>query len=240
MKKAILIIIALVIVIVGGAVWFTLSNLDRIVKEVIENAGTKTVGTRVGVDSVNISLKDGKATIKGLTVANPAGFSSEPAISFGELTVDIDYKTGAIQKIYTGTPAFVFEQQNAVSNFGQLQKNIQKANKGQGASKEEPTETGKPEDTVIQIDELTIEDASLKVISDQIKEPRELAMKRLSFRNLKGTPAQVAGQAMGQLVAKIMAEAARHAVQGAIEGEAGEALEKGKEEIGGLLKNLGK
>ena len=129
MKKAILIIVALVIVVVGGAIWFTISNLDSIVKEVIETAGTKTVGAKVGVGSVNISLKDGKATINNLTVANPAGFSSDPAVSFGELTVDIDYKTGAVQRIYSGSAAFVFEQKGAASNFGQLQKNIKKSAK---------------------------------------------------------------------------------------------------------------
>ncbi len=239
MKKAILIIVALVIVVIGGAIWFTISNLDSIVKEVIETAGTKTVGTKVGVGSVSISLKDGKATIKQFTVANPAGFSSAPAISFGELTIDIDYKTGAVQRIYTGTPAFVFEQKGAQSNFGQLQKNIQTATKSEPAAKEEPKETGSPEDTIIQIDDFTIENASLKVISDQLQEPKEMTLKRLSVSNLKGTPAQVAKQAMGQIVAKIMAEAARQTVTGAIEGKAGDALEKGREEVGGLLKKLG-
>ena len=66
-----------------------------------------------------------------------------------------------------------------------------------------------------------------------------MVLKRLSFRNLKGTPAQVAKQALGQLAAKIMSEAARQAVTGAMEGRAGEALEKGREEVGGLLKKLG-
>lgn len=241
MKKAILIILALVVIIVGGAIWYTVSNLDSIVKEIIETAGTKTVGTKVSVNSVNISLKDGKATIKGFSVANPAGFSSDPAISFGELSVDIDYKTLAIKRIYTGTPAFVFEQKGPETNFGQLQKNIKKATASEGAApKEEAKATGKPEDTVIQIDEFTIENAALKVISDQLKEPKELKLKRLSFRNLKGTPSQVAGQAMGQLVAKIIAEAAKVAVQGALEGEAGDALKKGEEAVGGFLKNLGK
>jgi hypothetical protein len=92
--KRILIIaaLALLMVIVGIAV-FLYNSMDSIVESAIEKEGSRVLGTRVSVGSVDISLKTGRGTIRGVSVANPKGFSSKEMFKLGEITVDIDVKS---------------------------------------------------------------------------------------------------------------------------------------------------
>lgn len=66
------------------------SNLDGIVKSGIEKYGSRAVGTAVTVKSVRIGLKEGRAAVRGLTVANPEGFSGKNAFTLGEIGAAID------------------------------------------------------------------------------------------------------------------------------------------------------
>jgi len=60
------------------------------VKAAIERFGSDITGTKVTVGSVDISLKSGLGTIRGVRVDNPEGFSSDDAFELGEITVDLD------------------------------------------------------------------------------------------------------------------------------------------------------
>ncbi len=92
MKKGpILGIAALVVLVAAGAAIYTLlQNLDSIVAGAIQKYGSQTLGTSVRVGSVRIELTEGRATIRGLRVANPSGYSSGDAFSLGEISVQID------------------------------------------------------------------------------------------------------------------------------------------------------
>jgi len=96
MRKIILAVVAIVIIAIGGGVFFLFSNLDSLVKTVIEQAGSRVAGVPVRLSSVKIALTDGKASLKGLTVGNPAGFKTPNAVSLGEIAVAID--TGSVTK----------------------------------------------------------------------------------------------------------------------------------------------
>ena len=90
MKKWAAIIAMLVVVALGVGVFVLLRSLDAIVEAAIEKYGSEITGTAVRVSSVEIMLTDGRGTIRGLTIANPPGFSSGSAFSLGEITIDID------------------------------------------------------------------------------------------------------------------------------------------------------
>jgi uncharacterized protein involved in outer membrane biogenesis len=90
MKRPLIIAaIVLVLVIVGVGV-FLYNSMDSIVKAAIEKYGSEITGTKVSVSAVDFSLKSGRGTIRGITVHNPKGFSSNPAFRLGEITVDVD------------------------------------------------------------------------------------------------------------------------------------------------------
>ncbi len=128
-KKLILGILALLVVVAIGAIVFVTLMLDRTVKTAVERFGPEITGTTVTVDSVSISLMTGAATIRGLYVGNPEGFSSEKAFSFGEVHVDL--YTGSILKdvivveeIRIIEPEFVFERTLRGSNLDSLKSQV--------------------------------------------------------------------------------------------------------------------
>ncbi|MGB5278360.1 MAG: hypothetical protein WBP02_14470, partial [Gammaproteobacteria bacterium] len=134
MKKTIFITIAVLIVVIVGAVFYVFSNLDAIVKAAIEQHGSDAVKTSVQVEGVAIKLTEGAAAIKGLTIANPEGFSMPQAFSLGEIAVDInlektDKELIAIDAINIAAPQ-VFYEINAARQ-GSL--NVLKDNLGGGA-----------------------------------------------------------------------------------------------------------
>ena len=90
MLKWILGIGLVVLIAVGIAGYYLYSNLDVLVEQAIEQVGSDTVGVAVRVDRVELDLEAGRASIFGLSVANPIGFEGAEAFALGEITVDID------------------------------------------------------------------------------------------------------------------------------------------------------
>jgi hypothetical protein len=86
------IIAAAVVIVVIGAMML-LSNINSVVKGVIEHYGTEVTGTTVSVAAVNIDIKSGRGTIRGFAVASPDGYSSKDAFRLGEISVQIDVKS---------------------------------------------------------------------------------------------------------------------------------------------------
>jgi hypothetical protein len=85
------IIAVVVLLTIGGlALWLLASNLDDLVARALEHHGSRMTGTAVTVAGVSIDLREGRATIRGLRVANPDGFSDRDAVSVAEITVQID------------------------------------------------------------------------------------------------------------------------------------------------------
>ena len=90
MGKVVAGIVVVIILAVAGAGVYLMQNIDGIVKDLVEQVGTETTGTEVRVADVSINLGEGSATLSGLTVANPPGFSAEPLFSLGSIKVAID------------------------------------------------------------------------------------------------------------------------------------------------------
>ena len=82
--------IALVVAAIAIAIFWTLSNLDNIVKSAIERVGPDVTGTPVRLAAVHISLQDGTGEITGLTIGNPDGFDSDYALRFGKVYLSLD------------------------------------------------------------------------------------------------------------------------------------------------------
>jgi len=83
---------ALAVVVLAGIALLVLllNSLDAIVERQIEEHGSRLAGTRVALDGVDIDLTEGRGTFRGLTVANPPGFSRGDAIRLASVTLEID------------------------------------------------------------------------------------------------------------------------------------------------------
>jgi hypothetical protein len=140
----------LVTVVIGAAV-FLMSSLDTIVKKVIEDVGSQVTGVKVSVGAVKISLSEGKGSISGLSVANPPGFSSDPAIRLGEIALALDTsslnKNPIVVKDITVTSPFVaYEMASGGSNIDAIQKNVKAFAAKQGGAKAEPAKKSSKDD----------------------------------------------------------------------------------------------
>ncbi len=136
MKKKVLIGIGGILLVLVIFTWQVVVNLDSIVAGVIEDVGSDVLKTKVSVSDVSISLKEGKASIGGLTVANPKGYSRANLFAMEGIKVDLDLQSLGkdvlvIQSIRIRNPQIVFEGDDAGgSNMQTLLNNIQGASGG--------------------------------------------------------------------------------------------------------------
>lgn len=230
MLKKILITFALAIVVISGIAYYVLSNIDNIAKDIIEGSGSNVLGTQVSVGSVSIELKEGRATILNLAVANPPGFSAQPAFRFDEVTAVIDVGSGVVERLYSSQPEIRVEFVNEQSNFLVLQQNIKASTPREETSEgqqPESDEVGGGAPVSVQIDEIVVEGAKAVVISDDAVEPLEFTIDQLQFQNLKGSPHQIARVVLRQFVAQVLAATAGSM----IEKEASKILEEQGSEL---------
>ncbi len=150
---------AVVLAAVAGGIFFVASNLDGLVKSAIETVGSEVAGTKVSVAAVKIELAEGRATITGLTVGNPKGFTSADAFRLGAVAVALD--TGSvtgnpvvIKDISVSQPEVTYELGEGGSNIDALRRNIE-ARTGGGKGEAKPA-AAKGEERKLVIDRLAI------------------------------------------------------------------------------------
>jgi hypothetical protein len=83
------IIISLISLLVVGAVVLYL-NLGSIVKTVAEKVGSETLGVAVNIGSIDISAKHKSVVVKGISIANPEGYSKPHAMTIGMVNIAMD------------------------------------------------------------------------------------------------------------------------------------------------------
>jgi len=101
MKTAIKIIAVLAVLLIIGViaiVVLALGQVDKIAKVAIERGGTYAMQVDTTVETVDVSLTGGTATMSGLNIANPDGFDTDHFFSLGETNASLD-----IQSINTDT-----------------------------------------------------------------------------------------------------------------------------------------
>ena len=237
MRKIILIVVAVLVVAIGAGVAFLSSNLDSIVKKVIETAGTEVAGVKVSVGDVKISLSEGKATIAGLTVANPPGFSAPHAFKLGAIAVALD--TGSltanpivIKDISVAAPEVTYEMgAGGGSNIDAIQKNV--ATKTAGGDK---ATAEKGEEKKLVIDRLVISKGTVNLATaiPGVKSSATLAdivLTGIGRKSGGASAGEVAKQVMDALTKSALKAGQSmgigsigDAVKGAVPGDAGGAL----------------
>ncbi|HEU4929458.1 MAG TPA: hypothetical protein VFU38_06475 [Candidatus Krumholzibacteria bacterium] len=93
MKRTIIIAAILLLLVIVGISVYLYNSMDALVAGAIEKHGTRIMGTKVSVGSVDISLKTGKGTIRNVEVENPEGYSDDKLFTLEEVAVDIDVKS---------------------------------------------------------------------------------------------------------------------------------------------------
>lgn len=138
MKKFLFLI---VVVIAVGAGYLYL-NSGAIVKNLIESQGSKATGVTVSIDTVELDILNGEATIRGLRIGNPEGFSDRAALAVDVISVGLDPNTVrkdvmTITKIYVENPVLNYESVDGTTNFDVIRQNARSGGDGTAGNSED-------------------------------------------------------------------------------------------------------
>lgn len=237
--KKILIAAGIVIVLVGVAALFLFSNLNSLVAGAIEKHGSEATDTRVGVSGVDISLREGRGSITGLSVESPDGFEAREAFTLGDITIDIDIKSLRddpiiIDEIRIQAPVVNAEvTATGESNIEALRKNVQAHTAG-------GTERG-GEAKRIRIKRFVFEKGRIEIDASALGiEKRTLTLAEIRLNDVGGAdgalPGDVAKIILTTVAKQVSSEIARSEVDQLIKKELGGSLQdKAKE----LLNKIG-
>jgi hypothetical protein len=244
MKKA-LIAVGTLTVIVIVAFFFVWKNLDAIVKTAIETYGSEATKTAVHVAAVKLDLKDGQATITGLSVANPKGFTDPHIFELGRISTRVD--TASINKnpiiideIHISAPAVVYEINRAgVSNVEVLKKNLGLGSGSQGSS------SGSERRMIIR--KIIVDGSSAKVRIAALNQAQSVSLPRIVMTDVGAksggaTAAEVARQLSDRMLANVKGSVAKIGVDKYL-GKTADAVKAQMQKhvggtAGGMLKGL--
>lgn len=248
MKRALAGTSLLLVLLAATAVWQVYSNLDRLVQQAIETAGSGALGTRVSVQGVRLELAEGRASILGFAIANPEGFSDNPLLAFDELSVALDLAAldrehVGIRSIVARNPRVYFESRGRESNIDVLRQRLSARD-----DTPEPAATEATASLQLSIARLDIEQIEAVLATDLLEQPVTTQLEDIHLENLQGTPEQIAQQIAdpllrqlaGQIASSLLkmsaadlkdsaAELGRSALEKA--GEAGESLKQGLDKL---------
>jgi len=219
MKKA-LIIFAGVVVLIVAVLIFLLSNIDSVVAKAIEKHGSEATQTSVTVSSVDISLREGKGSIKGLRVESPDGFNVREAFTLGDITLDIDVQSLrsdpiVIDEIRILAPVVNVEAtETGATNIDEIRKNVQSSAGGDAGGGGSGGQEKK-----IRIKKFVFEKGSIKFDASAMGlEKRTVVLPEIRLDDIGGTdgatPDEITRIVLGAVSKKVASEISSSEVKG--------------------------
>lgn len=208
MSKIILGFVVILVVAVSGVGYYLMQNLDEIVKNMIEEVGTEVTNAQVQVREVKIDLPEGKATLSGLTVANPPGFSSEPLFTLSNVSVTIDTSSLTepvylIEEISIDGVRVLAEQTGTITNVQKFMDGMPKSDDPGDVDDTASSEA----DIQLAISRIDFSNGMMELRSDQIGN-QSIELEKLQLRNIGTpenglTPDEVGEEIAGQLMVSV-------------------------------------
>ena len=142
-------IVSAVLVVAALAGWFLTPSLESIVQKLVHKYGSQITGTEVKLGGFRLSLFDGEAELKNLSIANPKNYTQPYIMRVGDVSVKVDLAslltdTIVVEKVQIKKPEVSYELLSVTqNNVSALLENIKK-NTGGNAKKSKPA-AAKPE-----------------------------------------------------------------------------------------------
>jgi hypothetical protein len=232
-------------------------ELDATVRRAIEARGSALTHTAVHVESVHVSLRDGTATVRGLTIANPEGFAAANVFELAEISARIDVSSAfadplVFREIHIAGPHIACElNAKGVSNVEVIRRTAEGAShpQEQGAAAGSHSGSDRPaggERRVI-IERLTVSDGAVSVDARAIGGPQQTeSLPGFDLTDIGAQQGGVPPAEAGRLIITALARDVAVAVTATelerfigkeLGGRAGDALKKGGAEA--IQKGLG-
>jgi hypothetical protein len=204
MKKAISILIILLLVVGGGVWYFVTYRMDSMIEKQIETAASTSLGTLVSVGGVNTDIKGGSLTISNVTIANPPGFRNKTAFSLNGIEAAVDYANFDIKHVVIEKPDIVIEEIGGETNFTRMMAAMEKQ---ESAPDPDPADDG-VEEPIIVIRHFRMNESRASFESESMDHYSNLEIDAVELSNVKGTPSEVANVIANKILQEIASEAA--------------------------------
>jgi len=243
-KKVIAGGIVIVTIAIAAAAFYLFSNLNSLVAGAIETHGSDATDTRVGVSGVDISLRDGRGSIQGLTVASPEGFKASDAFSLGDITIDIDLKSVrenpiVIDEIRIRAPVVNAEvTKTGATNIDELRKRVQAY--AAGASGDGSGDSG-AETKKFRIKKFVFEQGSVEVDATALGMKKQtITLPEIRLNDIGGksgaAPDEIAKAILTTVAKKVTSEIAHSEVSRQVKDQLANSL---NDKAKGLLEKIG-
>lgn len=210
--KLVLIPVLGLVAIAAVLAYFLLSNLDDIVKRIVEDVGSQVTRTKVSLESVHIDLKTGTGKLSGLTIANPVGYDSAYALQLDTILVGIDLESlsGPVIVITEATvdgARLIAEQKGAKTNLTELLNEVEAASKRSGAKPAQPQEEDAPSDVRLMLENFAFVNTSVTIITEKLGE-KTLQLPDVQSGNIGDketglTPEQLANELLRSVIRQV-------------------------------------
>lgn len=224
--KIVLIAGAAVVALVLIAVVVLGSNLNRIVKAVVESTGTEMLGTPVGLGSVKLSLTEGSGGLYKLTIANPKGFSEANAFELDEVSLDLEIASVTtdeivIERVVIDGARILLEEKAGATNLKTLSDRLTQT--PTDTSGQAPAEESTSPKLVIQ--ELRFTNTQVRIVSEKLGGESSATVPDIILKDIGRKGAGVTATEAGkQVMAPVMRKVLESAGRKILENEAGKGL----------------
>jgi hypothetical protein len=213
MGKRILLGLVAVVVLAGvGVAWFVLTKGNDIVAHAIETYGGAATGTKVSVGRVELALTQGRGNIEGLTIYNPAGYSSSYFLKIDDIKLALDLgslagRVPVVKEALVDSAHLNAEQHGQTTNVTDIERRITGP-----STKSPPPSTAKEEGRVI-IDRFRLTHGRITLTSDLLKHPEELELADVSIDGIGRASGGVTYEQAAEAVLDPILSATRNAVE---------------------------
>jgi uncharacterized protein involved in outer membrane biogenesis len=250
--KKIALFLVFVVILIGGGAFYLGANIEPLIKAAVEKYGSEATQAKVRLGAVHLSLKDGAGSLEDFSVGNPEGFSSDKAISFGRVAIQVDVKSIAgkgpivIHKILVEKPVVRYELANDGSNnLGTIAKNAKAygASKMPASAKEskpEPKSEASGEGRKIVIENLDIKGGEVGVAAEILKgKSLNVPLSDIHMSNIGKSNGGMSREQMASFLFDLVGSSASQAAQaGLTKAVAGDAAQQVQKAGGKLLGHI--
>lgn len=213
--KRVVVLLLAVLLVAGIGVYYLVTQLDRIVAEVIETQGSAATGTDVRVSGVSIDLADASAHISSLTIGNPMQLDGN-AFELDDFNIGIEPESLATDVVILdiievrGAKLNVF-QDGATNNLVHLERNISR-----GASSVEQDSNGDGKRVIVR--HFVLSDATVYVSIPELQKEEQYDIPDIVLKDIGGvsngeTGAEIARQILTPIVEQALRLAADEYLQ---------------------------
>lgn len=234
MKKALIILVGLVVVIGGAAWYFVAFKMDVTIERTIEKHASASLGTQVTVGSVKSDIKGGSLSISNITIANPPGYKNKNAFSLNDIEAAVDYANFDIKRIVINNPEIVIEEMGGKTNFDQILAAVNQADSSSEAEADaEPGQAAEAEEAeeeqIYVIRNFRMNESRASFESESLDRYSNLEVDAIEIRDIKGTRSEVSKIIASEVISEITKEAATEMLKAKASEKLGEIFGKDKD-----------